>query len=389
MKILFLRDKRTPPIDGAGIYLLRLCKVLNKKKIPYLLLYGSKKDLYYRELKKNRINVKYVDFPRETPKNFFRYFRIYQLRQKIKKLVIDGKFDIINTHFPHLNFFVDKSIKIPLISHWHGADVENKPLKVFYKRTLQNYNIRDLLFRFYRKLNVFNFDLARFVIVHGNASRNTAVKKYKVNKSKIRINSYGVDSCDLNKIKTIRNEFKIPVNTKIILSVGRIVKDKGVEEFCELAKQFKKYKVKFIYIGTYRDLDYYKYVLNKYSKYVIFPGNRLDVNSFYKSSYLFILLSKRESAGLVMAEAMNFGIPLIGWNVIGVNEIIKDRYNGYLIRYGDFEKLKKITKNLILNKKKHFNISKNSFDSFKNFNIEESTDRLLKIFSEAKRSSYR
>jgi hypothetical protein len=100
MKILFLRDKRTPPIDGAGIYLLRLCKVLNMKKITYLLLYGSKKDLYYRELKKNRINVKYVDFPRETPKNFFRCLKKLKMLinyipntklDKILKIILNSK----------------------------------------------------------------------------------------------------------------------------------------------------------------------------------------------------------------------------------------------------------------------------------------------------------
>ena len=185
MKILFLRDQRTPAIDGAGIYLLRVCKVLNKKKIPYLLLYGGRNDLYSKALKKNKINVKFVNFPNQTPKNFFRFFKIFKLRQKIKKLIIKEKFTIINTHFPHLNFFLSKSINIPLISHWHGADVVNKPIKIFDRDLFKNFNIRDLLFKIYIKFNVFNFGLAKFVVVHGKASRNTAIKKYNVDKDKI------------------------------------------------------------------------------------------------------------------------------------------------------------------------------------------------------------
>ena len=382
MKILFIKDKRNPSIDGAGVYLLRVCKVLNKKKIPYLLLYGSKKDLYYKELKKNKINVKFIDFPQETPKNLFRFFRVYKLKQRIKKLINKEKFNIINTHFPHLNFFIHKSIKIPLISHWHGADVKNKPLKVFDKNLLINFNIRDLLFKIYKKFNVFNFHLARFVVVHGKASKNTAIKKYYVNKNKIKINPYGVDTYN-KKNNTIHEEFNLSKDTKIILSAGRIVKDKGVEEFCELAKKIQNNKIKFIYLGTYRKREYYDYIIKRYSKYVIFPGNRLDIASFYKSSYLFLLLSRRESAGLVMAEAMNFGIPLIGWNIIGVNEIIKNENNGQLIRYKDTEKLRKVVKNLLLNKKKYLSMSKNSLESFKNYKIQASTNRLLKIFNEA------
>jgi len=381
MKILFLRDQRTPAIDGAGIYLLRVCKVLNKKKIPYLLLYGGRNDLYSKALKKNKINVKFVNFPNQTPKNFFRFFKIFKLRQKIKKLIIKEKFTIINTHFPHLNFFLSKSINIPLISHWHGADVVNKPIKIFDRDLFKNFNIRDLLFKIYIKFNVFNFGLAKFVVVHGKASRNTAIKKYNVDKDKIRINSYGVKTYNSKNIKTIHKEFNLSKDTKIILSVGRIVKDKGVEEFCELAKKIGNNKIKFIFLGTYRDYKYHQNLLKKYSKYVIFPGTRMDIENFYRSSYLFLLLSHRESAGLVMAEAMNFGLPLIGWNIIGVNEIIKNGYNGELIKFRDINKLNSKVKELLYDKKKYLTMSKNSFASFKYYNIENSTNRLLKIFN--------
>ena len=381
MKILFLRDQRTPPIDGAGLYLLRVCRVLNVKKIPYLLLYGGTKDIYYKQLKKSNINVKLINFPKETPKNFFRFFRIFRLRDKIKKLIIKEKFTIINTHFPHLNFFLSKSINIPLISYWHGADVINKPIKAFDISLLINFRIRDLLFQIYRKFNVFNFNLAKFVVVPGKASRITAIKKFNVDKNKIIINTYGVDTYNSKNIKTIHKEFNLSKDTKIILSAGRIVKDKGVEEFCELAKKIGSDKIKFIYLGSYRDYKYYQNLLKKYSKYVIFPGTRMDIERFYKSSYLFLLLSHRESAGLVMAEAMNFGLPLIGWNIIGVNEIIKNGYNGELIKFRDINKLNSKVKELLYDKKKYLTMSKNSFASFKYYKIENSTNRLLKIFN--------
>ena len=72
MKILFLKDKRSPSgIEGSATYLLRVCKILNKIQIPYLVLYNGKEDVYFKEMKKNKINIKFFEFPKETPKNFF------------------------------------------------------------------------------------------------------------------------------------------------------------------------------------------------------------------------------------------------------------------------------------------------------------------------------
>ena len=134
------------------------------------------------------------------------------------------------------------------------------------------------------------------VIAVSDASKHTAIKKFLVDRNKIRINRYGVEKHDVSKIKTIFNEFNLSDDTKIILSAGRIIKDKGVEEYCEIAKKLSNKKIKFIFLGGYRDENYYQNILKKYSEYVIFPGMRTDIERFYKSSYLFLFLSHRESA---------------------------------------------------------------------------------------------
>ena len=381
MKILFLKDKRSPSgIEGAATYLMRLCKVLDRKKIAYLVLYNGKNDAYYKEMKKNGLNIKFFDYPKQTPKNFFRFFKILNLRKKIDELIFKEKFTIVNSHFPHLNYFLSKSLKVPLVSHWHGAEVKNIPIKIFDKNIILKLKIRDLFFRLYIKFKVFNFNLAKKIIVHGKASKITAIKMFNVENGKIKINPYGVEKYDLKKITTIHQEFNLSKDVKIILSAGRIVKDKGVEEFCEIAKKLTNKKIKFIFLGGYRDKKYYNQIIEKYSAFVIFPGLRMDIDRFYKSSYIFLFLSYRESAGLVLAEAMNFSLPLIGWNIIGVNEIIKNEYNGVLIKFGDLKVVIAKINELLHNKKKYLSMSKNSLKSFNNYKIESSACRLIKIF---------
>ena len=249
-----------------------------------------------------------------------------------------------------------------------------------------NFKLKEFLYRIYRKFNVFNFKLSSKVIVHGQASRLTALKKYNVNNDKIIINPYGIEKINSSRVKTINKEFNISKNTKIILSAGRITKDKGVEEFCEIAKRMSNKKLKFIFLGHHRDNKYYQNIIKKYSKYVLFTGMRKDIEKFYKSSYVFLFLSHRESAGLVLVEAMNFKLPLIGWDIIGVNEIIKKNYNGELIKFGDINKAVEKIRNLLNNKAKYIQFSKNSFNSLNDYKIEASADRLINIFKKIEKN---
>ena len=69
MKILFLKKKRSPSgVEGIGVYLLRVCKKLNELKIPYLVVYNDKDELYERMIQ-NNIKVKIIDLPSKSFKN--------------------------------------------------------------------------------------------------------------------------------------------------------------------------------------------------------------------------------------------------------------------------------------------------------------------------------
>ncbi|MFE3573629.1 glycosyltransferase family 4 protein [Lysinibacillus sp. NPDC059133] len=83
---------------------------------------------------------------------------------------------------------------------------------------------------------------------------------------------------------------------------------------------------------------------------VSFLGNQLDVTSLLEESHLFVLLSDWEGLPISIIEAMRAGLPVIATNVGGVNELVSDNENGFLINRDDKGTLKNRLKQLLMDK---------------------------------------
>ena len=76
-----------------------------------------------------------------------------------------------------------------------------------------------------------------------------------------------------------------------------------------------------------------------FEKDVLFLGKQENVSELYAISDLMLLLSEKESFGLVLLEAMACEVPCIGTNIGGIPEVISHGENGYLVELGDIEKV--------------------------------------------------
>lgn len=74
---------------------------------------------------------------------------------------------------------------------------------------------------------------------------------------------------------------------------------------------------------------------------VLFLGKQENVAELYSISDLKLLLSEKESFGLVLLEAMACGVPCIGTNIGGIPEVIEHEKTGYICEVGDVEEAKK------------------------------------------------
>ncbi|OOE10598.1 N-acetyl-alpha-D-glucosaminyl L-malate synthase BshA [Fictibacillus arsenicus] len=68
---------------------------------------------------------------------------------------------------------------------------------------------------------------------------------------------------------------------------------------------------------------------------VLFLGKQENVGELFSICDMKLLLSEKESFGLVLLEAMACGVPVIGTRIGGIPEVIVDGETGYMVEVGD------------------------------------------------------
>ncbi len=138
---------------------------------------------------------------------------------------------------------------------------------------------------------------------------------------------------------TKREEPEMPV----IGFAGTHVKHKGIEDFLKAAGVLIEngYRVRFLVCGADSSQAYRVHLKDLISKYKLeghieMLGLISDMRGFYRKIDIFVMPSSYlEPYGMVAAEAMAYGIPVIIYRKSGAGELIKNGENGFLIR-GDY-----------------------------------------------------
>lgn len=165
----------------------------------------------------------------------------------------------------------------------------------------------------------------------------------------------------------------IEANEKVVIHVSNFRKVKHVPDIVksfELIRQEVPSKLLLVGDGPEKH-PIMEYIKGKpIEKDILFLGKQDSLSELYAISDLLLLLSEKESFGLVLLEAMACGVPCIGTKVGGIPEVILDGENGYLVDLGDIKKVaqfgSKILKDSILHNKlseASINIVKNRFSS--------------------------
>ncbi|MFH2138508.1 MAG: glycosyltransferase family 4 protein [Candidatus Omnitrophota bacterium] len=189
---------------------------------------------------------------------------------------------------------------------------------------------------------------------------------YKANKHKIKV-VYSSSKVKNNQEKWKRKS----TNVVNILCVAHIRELKGQRYLIEALKQIEDYNWKCSLVGGVKEIEYEQELRGLIEKYKLVDKvtlcGRLEGEALvqmYKDADIFVLPSLYEAYGVVIQEAMSFGIPIVASNVGGIPEQLTNEREGILVAPADSEILAKAIRKLIVDSKLRCEMSQASFAKF-------------------------
>lgn len=183
-------------------------------------------------------------------------------------------------------------------------------------------------------------------IQENNFVKNTKLKVLS-NGSTNGVDTVVFDPIQLDSKQKLRILNKIQDDAFVFLYVGRIAKEKGIEELVSalvrLTEKYPENKIKLLLIGAFErqhgmlPLETEQFI-EKHPD-IISLGRFDDVRPFYKLADVFVLPSYREGFPNAVLEAGAMGLPSIVTDINGCNEIVVDGLNGNVIPVKDVDAL--------------------------------------------------
>ena len=132
-----------------------------------------------------------------------------------------------------------------------------------------------------------------------------------------------------------------------LLFVGRLEEQKNIRFLIDEYKYHQLPKLHIIGEGVYKDELQYEITQNNLNINLIGKVPNQDLPNFYNKYKFFILSSKYEGNPKTLLEAMSSGSVVIGSSVEGIDTIIENNHNGFLInsQKGDLESIFKLIDN--------------------------------------------
>jgi glycosyltransferase involved in cell wall biosynthesis len=305
-KIIILHVILSKGYAGSEKYVLDLVRYQNKDHKVFLVI-----------LKSNRIFKRYIDDKIKTFEigNFFKKYRVKNIIKKIKP-------NIVHTHLGEAAKSVNKSPDYKTISTMH-------------------INYRPDIYK--------NSD----AIIVSNSSQFNQIKK-NFNGKLFRSNLW----VNLPKVSIVKSKLKktlkVPANNFIFGSIGRFHPQKGFDIIIKTFKDLKLKNYTLILIGNGH--KEFKNLEQKFNNFRVI-GHVKNVSNYYNIFDAGIFMSRWETFGFSLVEAMKFRLPIISSKHIGNKDWIH-KFNILKVDQGNKKQLKKHIKEIykLKNSKKKYDL---------------------------------
>lgn len=235
----------------------------------------------------------------------------------------------------------------------------NKILNIIYK-------ILKSVYKYYRKYLYTNSDV---LFPLSTASYNFLVNN-KISKNKIFRSFQIVPESILNKQDTKLN-FK---NKKVILFLSYLTKRKGADDLIKAFLSLNRDDAVLLIAGSGDQESNLRSLADK-NQNIMFLGyiDGIDKANYFKSADIFVFPTHYDVWGLVINEAMYYGLPIITTNKACASELIENEKTGFVINDNDIQELARkidmlLSSEKILNKFK-LNVRKMNKEKLVDVNI--------------------
>jgi glycosyltransferase involved in cell wall biosynthesis len=321
---------------GAENHLIEL--ILNQVKIYSVYLIYFKGNNFHRKiLKDNGVKVFKINFFRKNVLLFILNFcKIVKIYKKINPKIVHCHLWIPEIYGILLKFFLKNKFTLIITKHLDSYIFEGS----FGRRFCFNgFFLEKIILKY-----------SDHIIFISKSVRNYFLKNIYLNKKKYSTIHYGINIQAFRKFKfqellALKKKLHIEKKTKLIGCVARHEKQKNVDmiirAFAKFSDDNPKIKVKLVIVGRGTLTSYLKNLAKKIRifKKIIWISYTKKINLYYKLFNVFCLTSKYEGFGLVLLEALAFGLPIAATKSGSIPEIIKNKNNGYLVNQNDISNL--------------------------------------------------
>ena len=179
-------------------------------------------------------------------------------------------------------------------------------------------------------------------------------------------------------------KYKSEGNTKRIVAVGRLTKEKGFDLLLHAWELVFSFYPDWSLV-IYGEGEEYKNLLSiieekELQNVQINPFDENISEQFVKSDFC-VMSSRFEGFGLVIIEAMECGLPVVSFNCkSGPNEIISNGEDGILVNNGDISALADAMKLIMKDSQIRSSMSKNAVEKAKNFKLENIMEKWISLY---------
>ena len=298
-----------------------------------------------------------------------------------------------NGQMGQLGRYIAKLMDVPLVYTYHTY---HEKYVSYVKSGLKHRIARANERRLFQKMTKVATEIIAPSLKIKNYLRKRGVDKYiNVIETGIDAKRFELDDTAKKDIKYLYKKYELNENDKIVLYIGRLIKEKSIDLLLQAFKKYlDKYQddAKLLLVGDGDQAEELQSLAEQLdiANNVIFAGkvNHEKIKSYYLMANAFVSPSLSETQSIAIIESMAASTPVLARDDNLLSELIDDEVNGFICPDEEqfINKLNKI-----------LNMESSELEKIKqamkkkvttNYNVDSYTEKVLEVYNRAQRKHW-